>query len=306
MRVAFAGTPDFAATVLEGLVSSEHEVGLVISQPDARRGRGRKTSPTPVAQLAIEYGLPLTQPDHIAEAADQISPYDALVVAAYGQILRLDTLYAAKHGAWNVHGSLLPKYRGAAPVERAIMAGETTTGVTIIEMNEGLDTGKIAKQTEISVDSNANGGELRHQLAEIGAKAMVEVLGLLETSRLILKDQDDSEATYADKITGSERVLDWSKSRSEILNLVRALSPHVGARTFHPGVNGPIRILEVRIPETVVRDPASGDILVDDGRILVGCGDGTLSVDRLQLPGGRPLSATDFLRGNQLYGGFTI
>ncbi|MGI8865765.1 MAG: formyltransferase family protein, partial [Rubrobacteraceae bacterium] len=105
MRVAFAGTPDFAATVLKGLVSSEHEVGLVISQPDARRGRGRKTIPTPVAQLAIEHGLPLTQPDHIAEAADQISPYDALVVAAYGQILRPNTLYAAKHGAWNVHGS---------------------------------------------------------------------------------------------------------------------------------------------------------------------------------------------------------
>ncbi len=306
MRVAFAGTPDFAATVLEGLISSDHVVELVISQPDARRGRGRKTAPTPVAQLATEFELPLIQPNRISEAAEQIATCDALVVAAYGQILRPDTLYAAKLGAWNVHGSLLPKYRGAAPVERAIMAGETTTGVTIIEMDEGLDTGKIAKQTELTMNLHTNGGELRQELAEIGSKAMVEVLGLLGTNKLILKDQDDSEATYAHKIAAGERVIDWCKSRLEVLDLIRALAPHVGARTLHHGVDGPVKILDARISEAYTRDLSAGEILVDDGRILVGCGDGKLSVERLQLPGGRPLSATDFLRGNQLYGGFII
>lgn len=306
MRIAFAGTPDFAATVLEGLISSKHEVGLVISQPDARRGRGRKTIPTPVAQLATEHELPLIQPERISEAAEQIATHDALVVAAYGQILRPDTLYAAKFGAWNVHGSLLPKYRGAAPVERAIMAGETTTGVTIIEMDEGLDTGKIAKKCKVPVDPTANGGELRQQLAEIGAKAMVEVLGLLWTSELILKDQDDSEATYAAKISSSERVVKWRKSRVEVLNLVRALSPHIGARTFHPGVNGSVGILDAHIPEVTVPVLLPGDILAEDGKILVGCLDGPLSVERIQLPGGRPMSAEEFLRGNQLDGAFII
>lgn len=306
MRIAFAGTPDFAATVLEGLISSKHEVGLVISQPDARRGRGRKTIPTPVAQLATEHELPLIQPELISEAAEQIATHDALVVAAYGQILRPDTLYAAKFGAWNVHGSLLPKHRGAAPVERAIMAGETTTGVTIIEMDEGLDTGKIAKKCKVPVDPTANGGELRQQLAEIGAKAMVEVLGLLWTSELTLKDQDDSEATYATKISSSERVVKWRKSRVEVLNLVRALSPHIGARTFHPGVNGSVGILDAHIPEVTVPVLLPGDILAEDGKILVGCLDGSLSVERIQLPGGRPMSAEEFLRGNQLDGAFII
>ena len=136
MKVGFAGTPDFAATVLRALISSDHEVRLVISQPDSRKGRGRKTIPTPVAQLARSASLPLRQPTRISETVTEISTLDALVVAAYGQILRANTLYAAGEGAWNVHASLLPKHRGAAPVERAIMNGERETGVTIMRMDE--------------------------------------------------------------------------------------------------------------------------------------------------------------------------
>jgi methionyl-tRNA formyltransferase len=151
LKIAFAGTPDFAATVLRGLISSPHKVGLVISQPDPRKGRGRRTKRTPVAELAHSYDLLLRQPDSISEISDELSDYDALVVAAYGQILRPETLYAASEGAWNVHASLLPKYRGAAPVERAIMAGETETGVTIIRMDEGLDTGPMALEHPVAI-----------------------------------------------------------------------------------------------------------------------------------------------------------
>ena len=306
MRVAFAGTPDFAATVLKALTSSPHEVGVVISQPDARRGRGRKTTPTPVAQLANEHDLPLTQPDRIGEAAAEIATQDALVVAAYGQILRPDTLYAAKHGAWNVHGSLLPKYRGAAPVERAIMAGETRTGVTIIEMNEGLDTGRIALQRHTTLDPETTGGDLRHELATTGGEAMIEVLGFLEDRKLSLEDQDDSKATYAAKISSAERVVDWTRDGAGIHDAVRALSPHIGARTYHEGVEGPIKLWSVRTLEQPDVALLPGRIAAEDGIILVGCGDGMLSLERFQLPGGRAVTAAEFLRGNQLKGRFTL
>lgn len=304
MRVAFAGTPDFAATVLEALISSPHEVGLVISQPDARRGRGRKSTPTPVARLATEHDLPLAQPDRIGEAAADIAACHALVVAAYGQILRPDTLYAAKNGAWNVHGSLLPKYRGAAPVERAIMAGETRTGVTIIEMNEGLDTGRIALRRPIPLPPDATGGVLRHELATVGGEAMVEVMGCIEAGTLTLLDQDDSEATCAAKISSEERVIDWGRRTGEVRNLVRALSPHIGARTFHAGVQGPIKIWSARMPEGQESGLAPGEIAVGDGKLLVGCGDGTLLLEKIQLPGGRAIPAEEYLRGNTLTGAF--
>ena len=305
MKVAFAGTPDFAATVLRALISSKHEVALVISQPDARRGRGRKTTPTPVAQLAHEHDIPLTQPARIGEVSNEISAQDALVVAAYGQILRPDTLHAAKHGAWNVHGSLLPKYRGAAPVERTIMSGETQTGATIIQMDEGLDTGMIACQRIIPLDSDATGGELRHQLAEIGAKAMVEVLSCLKDRDLRLRKQNNVEATYAAKISGEERVVKWGEEREEVRNKVRALSPHIGARTFHPQVEGPIKLWSA--VEFRGTDPglAPGEISAGNGLLLVGCADGALSLEELQLPGGRSLSAAEFLRGNGLDGSFS-
>src|SRR3712207_5872580 len=176
MKLAFAGTPDFAATILRSLLASGHELGLVISQPSRRRGRGRKLSATPVAELAQENGLPLRQPARIGEVAEEISDYDARVVAAYGQILRSDTLYAAREGAWNVHASLLPAYRGAAPIERAIMAGEVETGVSIMRMDEGLDTGPFALQRGTPILPNTTGGELPQTLADLGAQAIVAVM----------------------------------------------------------------------------------------------------------------------------------
>jgi methionyl-tRNA formyltransferase len=306
LRVAFAGTPNFAATILRGLMSSSHEVGLVISQPDPRRGRGRRTTPTPVADLARTAGLFLLQPARISEAAGQISAHDALVVAAYGQILRPDTLYAAREGAWNVHASLLPKYRGAAPVERAIMNGEHQTGVTIMRMDEGLDTGPITLQRTVGIPPEMTGGELTDLLARVGSKAIVEVLSSIEAGTVTLTEQDDVGATYAPKLSGEDLTIRWDRGAKEAHDLVRALAPHIGARTFHPEIEGPLKVWRAKVL-------AGGDLPLDigqihaaNGRILVGSGAGILELLELQVPGSKRLSARDFLLGNTLRGAFAV
>ena len=304
MQIAFAGTPDFAATILGGLISSPHEVGLVISQPDPRKGRGRKTITTPVAELACSHHLLLRQPARISETSDELRHYDALIVAAYGQILRPDTLYAARNGAYNVHASLLPKYRGAAPVERAIMQGEPQTGVTVIRMDEGLDTGPIALQHPVAIPSEMNAGELTDLLARTGAKAIVEGLGLLQTNNLNLTEQDNVQATYASKISDSDKVIRWERQVREVYDQIRALAPHIGARTFHPGVEGPVKIWRSKILKTGAVSSEIGRIQAENGRIAVYCGDGCLEVLELQVPGGRRLVARDFLLGNALSGAF--
>jgi methionyl-tRNA formyltransferase len=305
LKIAFAGTPHFSATVLRGLISSPHEVGLVISQPDPRQGRGRRTKRTPVAELANSYHLLLRQPASISEISDELSDYDALVVAAYGQILPPETLYAASEGAWNVHASLLPKYRGAAPVERAIMNGETETGVTIIRMDEGLDTGPMALQRPVAIPTEMNAGKLTDLLAHTGAKAIVEGLDLLQTNTLTLVDQDSRYATYASKISYEDRIIRWEKEVSEVHDLIRALAPHVGARTFHPDVEGPVKIWRSAILDRAALSSEAGCIDPRSGRIAVYCGKGCLEVLELQVPGGRRLPARDFLLGNSLEGAFS-
>ena len=305
MKIAFAGTPHFAATVLQGLISSHHEVGLVISQPDPRKGRGRRTERTPVAELAHSHDLLLRQPHSISEISDELSNYDALIVAAYGQILHPETLYAASEGAWNIHASLLPKYRGAAPVERAIMAGETETGVTIIRMDEGLDTGPMALQRPVTIPPEMNAGELTELLANTGAKAIVEGLNLLQTKTLTLVDQNSHHATYASKISNEDRIIRWGREVGEVHDLIRALAPHIGARTFHPDVEGPVKIWRSRILDRAAVSSEAAHIDAENGRIVVYCGKGCLEVLELQVPGGRRLLARDFLLGNTLYGAFS-
>ena len=304
LKVAFAGTPDFAATILHALTSSPHEVGLVISQPDPRRGRGRKTTPTPVAELARHHGLLLEQPARISELTGELSGFDALVVAAYGQILRQDTIYATREGAYNVHASLLPKYRGAAPVERAIMNGETQTGITIMKMDAGLDTGPMALQRSVSIPPEMNAGELSELLANTGAKAMAESLDLLEGDRLTLVEQDSLNATYASKLTDEDRVIRWGRAAGEVHDRVRALAPRVGARTHHPDVKGPIKIWRSRVANTVPSPSDAGYIRTESGRMVVSCGSGSLEVLELQTPGGRRLPAREFLLGRPLEGAF--
>jgi methionyl-tRNA formyltransferase len=304
MKLAFAGTPAFAATILRGLIASEHEVRVTISQPNRRRGRGRKLSTTPVAELALSAGLPLRQPARIGEVADEISAQDALVVAAYGQILGSDTLYAASLGAWNVHASLLPHYRGAAPIERAIMAGEKETGVSIMRMDEGLDTGPVALQYRTPILPEMTGGELTQTLAEFGSKAVVEVISKLEKKSLTLSEQASLNATYAAKLEDEEKVIRWREGVEKVHDLVRALTPHIGARTFHPEVTGPVRVLRSRIFSVSAHESKPGTILPAKRRILVACGGGILEITELQMAGGKALSAQDLLRGKPLSGAF--
>ncbi len=307
MRVAFAGTPDFAAKILRGLLDSGHEVGLVISQPPARRGRGRKVVASPVAALARIEQVPLLQPETIGNVAEAVGEHEALVVAAYGQILRPDTLYATKHGAWNVHASLLPEYRGAAPIERAIMNGEKETGVSIMRMNEGLDTGPVTLQKKTPLDTRTNAGELTDELASLGSKAIVEALSSLENESLNLTEQDESEATYAAKLTTEDRVIDWDRPVRRIRDQVRALAPRIGARTFHAAFEGPVKILHASIIEAGDKAPSTappGSILAAKDGIRVRCGEGYLQVEELQVPGGRPVKVGEYLLGNELRGAF--
>ena len=304
MKLAFAGTSDFAATILRGLIASDHEVELVISQPNRRRGRGRKLLKPPVAELALATGLPLHQPDRIGQVAKEIAAQDALVVAAYGQILRANILYAAPLGAWNVHASLLPAYRGAAPIERAIMAGETESGVSIIRMDEGLDTGPIALQYRTPIPPEMTGGELAQTLASLGSIAIVEVISALENNSLTLTNQCNLNATYAPKLKDEERVIRWREEVEKVHNLVRALTPHIGAHTFHPEIAGPIKVLRSTVLQKESHHPVPGTILPAKDRILVACGEGVLDILELQAPGRGPLSADDFLRGRPLSDAF--
>jgi methionyl-tRNA formyltransferase len=306
VKVAFAGTPDFAATVLRGLISSDHEVSLVVSQPNPRKGRGRKTIPTPVAELARSADLPLRQPTRISDAVTEISYLDALIVAAYGQILLPDTLYAAREGAWNIHAALLPKYRGAAPVERAIMNGERETGVTIMRLDEGLDTGDVALQRAVEIPPDMTGGELAHRLALTGAEAIVEGLDLLETGSLTLTEQDSFYATYAPKISDEDKTIGWERSARQVHDQIRALAPNMGARAFHREVEGPVKIWRSRVFEETAPSPETGRIHAENRRFVVGCGTGAVEVLELQIPGSRRLSTRKFLLGNSLEGAFLV
>jgi len=304
LKVAFAGTPPFAATILRALTSSSHEVGLVISQPDSRSGRGRRATPTPVAELALQHDLPLEQPARVSELDEALSALDALVVAAYGQILLPSTLYATRYHAYNVHASLLPRYRGAAPVERAIMNGESETGVTIMKMDEGLDTGPMALQVPVRIPPEMNAGELTDLLANTGAKAIVESLNLIESNELTLVEQDNLDATYASKPGVEDRIIGWHRGAMEVHDLVRALSPRVGARTHHDRVDGPVKIWRSRVAGTGTPPSHPGHIRAESGRMVVSCGSGSLEVLELQAPGGRRLPTREFLLGRPLEGTF--
>jgi methionyl-tRNA formyltransferase len=257
-----------------------------------------------VASLARDAGLPLAQPNKISEVAPEISAHDVLVVAAYGQILRPDTLYAARHGSLNVHASLLPKYRGAAPIERAIMQGETETGVSLMRMDEGLDTGPVALQSATDIPQTMTGGELTSLLATHGSNLLIEGLSLLDAGRLTFEPQDNVLATYASKLVVEDLWIRWERGAREVHDQVRALAPDVGARTSQPDAPGPIKILGSNVPAKKSHDLLPGEIFAANGQVIVGTGDGDIEVTRLQFPGSRPLQAPDFLLGRGISGSF--
>lgn len=296
-RVAYLGTSDFAAVVLGRVAASTHEVALVVTPPDRPKGRGKKMQPPPVASAAAEAGLPLLQAKSVNEpdAVQRLrgADADALVVCAFGQLIREPLL--SEWPPLNVHPSLLPRWRGAAPIERAIMAGDTTTGVCIMRLTEGLDEGPVALREELPIGSDEDFGSLSARLAEAGGALLVRALDLLDTGELAFTEQEEAGATYAEKIDRSERRLDPGRPAAELRRAVLALTPHVGVYLQLPGEER-LGVRQARIAE---RDLAAGRLEVDGEALYLGCGEGALELEVVLPPGGRPVAAADYLRGRR-------
>jgi methionyl-tRNA formyltransferase len=293
VRVAFAGTPAAAVPPLRALVEGGHEVAAVVTQPDRARGRSGRPSPTPVAAAAAELGIPVLRPATInaPEVIDEIaaSGARALAVVAFGQILRDAVL--ARWPCVNVHFSLLPAYRGAAPVERAIMDGAAETGVTVMQMDAGLDTGPMLASRRVAVGEGEDAGSLTARLSEIGGPLLAGVLDDLGAGRLRPVPQPDEGVSLAPKITAEDRALDLSRPAGELARRVRALSPHIGATLAIDGQ--PFKVWSAR---AVPGDVPPG-LSADGGRLVAATGDGALELLELQPPGKGRMGAASFLRG---------
>jgi methionyl-tRNA formyltransferase len=293
VRVAFAGSPEAAVPPLRALAGSRHEVSVVVTQPDRARGRSGRPTPTPVGAAAGELGIPVLRPPTI-NAPDVVEAIagtgaEALVVVAFGQILREGVL--ARWPSINVHFSLLPAYRGAAPVERALMDGVERTGVTIMFMEAGLDTGPIIATEATPIRADEDAGSLVGRLSDIGGPLLVRALDDLETGRLRSTPQPEEGVSFAPKITAEDRVLDLARPAPELERRVRALSPHIGAVARIGGE--PFKIWAVRARS----EPAPAGLTVVDGRLVAGCGEGSLDLLELQPPGRGRMDAASFLRG---------
>ncbi|MBE0486849.1 methionyl-tRNA formyltransferase [Marinobacter sp.] len=301
MRIVFAGTPDFAATALKALLEAGHQVVGVYSQPDRPAGRGRKLMPSPVKQVALDADIPVFQPQSLKpEDAQQelaaLQP-DVMIVAAYGLILPKAVLDLPTHGCLNIHASLLPRWRGAAPIQRAIAAGDTNTGITIMQMDVGLDTGDMLLKVTTAIQPDDTGGSLHDRLADIGGAAIVETLTKLSKGPLIGEAQNDADANYAHKLSKEEGHIDWSRSASEIERLIRAFNPWPG--TYSDLGDQRIRLHQARALEQN-SDKAPGTVLRREREgIDVACGNGTLRVTLVQLPGTRALSVNDLINGGK-------
>jgi len=272
-------------------------VALVLTQPDRPSGRGLRPTPSAVKQLALERNLSIVQPASLADAAvrDRIreAGADFLVVAAYGLILPASVLECARFGPVNIHASLLPRWRGAAPIQRALMAGDLETGVSLMRMEAGLDTGPIFVQTRLAISPDDDAGTLHDKLATLGSRMIVEALPEIVAGRLQPVPQPDLGVTYARKIEKRDQAIDWGRPASEIANVVRALRPAPGATTSLRGE--PLKIWRAEACEAP--GPEGHVLRADAQGLVIGCGEGALRVTELQRPGGRRLGAADFLRG---------
>jgi len=303
LNVIYAGTPDFAATALQRILQTDHKVIAVYTQPDRPAGRGRKLTASPVKQLALEHDIPVYQPASLKGEAEQAElaalGADVMVVAAYGLILPEPVLQIPRYGCLNIHASLLPRWRGAAPIQRAILAGDSETGVTIMQMDVGLDTGDMLSKVSCSIDAGDTGGMLHDKLAGIGADAIVDVLGQVREGTLLPVAQDDSQANYASKLSKAEAEIDWHQSADAINRLVHAFNPWPVAYTSI-GNNKVLRIWGASVSEkTTTAEP--GTVLSESREgIDVATGQGVLSLTQLQLPGKKPQSTQEFLNGHSL------
>jgi len=297
MKIIFAGTPPFAAVALEALLQSSHEVIAVYTQPDRPSGRGLKITESAVKQVARQHGLPIFQPASLKNEAEQQALQnlnaDVMVVAAYGMLLPSAVLHLPRLGCVNIHPSLLPRWRGAAPIQRTIFAGDTETGVTIMQMDEGLDTGPVLLQQSCSVAADDTSQTLHDKLAQQGAKALLETLHLLETEKIKPVPQDHALTTYANKISKEEALIDWLQPAIELEHEVRAFNPWPVAYTSWQGENLRIWMAKALPNTSKTTEPRMLLHAGSDG-IDVATGNGILRLLKLQLPGGKILSAADF------------
>lgn len=303
MRIIFMGTPDFSVGTLEALVEAGHEVVLAVTQPDKPKGRGKEMQFTPVKECALRYGIPVFQPKKVRdpECVEELKKYqaDVCVVIAFGQILPKEILEMTPYGCINVHASLLPSYRGAAPIQWAVIRGEKISGVTTMQMDEGLDTGDMLEKTEIILDEKETGGSLHDKLAEAGAKLCVHTLDKLVQGDLTPQKQGESPTEYARMLDKKLGDINWEQSAVEIERLIRGLNPWPSAYTDWNGKTMKIWEADAVPGENTEKAPGTiTDVTKDD--FAVQTGDGQLRVRALQIPGKKRMEADAFLRGYQV------
>lgn len=307
MKIIFMGTPDFSVGTLRSLAEAGHEITLVVSQPDKPKGRGHAMVPTPVKAVAEELGIPVFQPVKIREAKDVLekTEADVCVVAAFGQIIPASILHMKKYGCINVHASLLPKYRGAAPIQWAVIDGEKESGVTIMQMDEGLDTGDMLAKAIVPLDEKETGGSLFDKLSEAGGRLCVETLAKLEKGEITPEKQGESPTAYASMLDKKMGNIDWNKSAVVIERLVRGLNPWPSAYTHLDGKTLKIWACDV-LPQSASKGE-SGEILeVTKDAIHVQTGDGILVLREIQLAGKARMDVGAFLRGYKVVPGTVL
>lgn len=299
LRIIFMGTPDFSVPTLKALAEAGHEIVAVYSQPPRPGGRrGLDLQKSPVHQAAEALGVPVFTPLNFKEQADRDHfrslNADVAVVVAYGLLLPVAVLEATRLGAYNGHASLLPRWRGAAPIQRAIMAGDAKTGMMVMKMEKGLDTGPVAMTRELAIAPNVTAGELHDELSQLGAGAMVEAMAKLEAGDLPLIPQPDEGVVYASKIDKAETRIDFHRPAQDVHNHIRGLSPFPGA-WFEAELNGKPERIKVLASEVAEGQGAPGEVLGED--LVIACATGAVRLIRLQKAGGKPLNAADFQRG---------
>lgn len=301
LKIIFAGTPDFACPVLRGLLNSAHSIVAVYTQPDRPKGRGQQLEMSPVKQLALEAGLPILQPNTLKnkEAVEQLKQYapDLMIVVAYGLLLPKTILAIPKFGCINVHASLLPRWRGASPIQQAILAGDKTTGVTIMQMVEALDAGDILAAGVTDITSEDTSQTLHDRLALLGAELLLPAINDVEHGCPVLVPQEENQVTYAKKINKNDAKIDWNESAAYIARQVRAYFGWPVAFTHFE--NKLMRIWQAEVIEADF-NLTPGRLIVVDRKLLVACKLGMLQLQKIQLAGGRVLSAQDFINAQQL------
>lgn len=309
MKIIFMGTPDFAVDTLEALLAAGHEITLVVSQPDKPKGRGHELVPTPVKAVALAHNLRVYQPIKLrGEAAEtmlQNTEADVIVVAAFGQLIPKSILEMKRYGCINVHGSLLPKYRGAAPIQWAVINGEEKSGITIMQMDVGLDTGDMLLKAEVPLAPKETGGSLFEKLSRLGATLCVEALEKLEVGSLIPEKQGESPTAYAKMLTKEMGELDWSKPALALERLIRGLNPWPSAYTRLFGKT--LKIWDADVCEEEEAEGVCGEIVrITKDAVYVACGQGLLRINELQLQGKKRMNTAAFLRGYHLEKGSVL